>query len=227
MGFIGALTGSDARKAAREAEKSSSALQSAQLDIAQKNIQPFIQAGVAQIPELQQSASIEGLLGGQQDIRSAIPELFGGVMDARGGAARQAAELAGLSIPEETFNEISQLPPAIQDVIASDIEALLTGRKQDLLSPGTASAVNLASIGQAGAAGLTNTFGLSQRLQDEARASGTQNLASLIGGGLAFLPQGGGGIGSSQTSAGAVGQGTVLQPGFIPTGLGGAINTGL
>jgi hypothetical protein len=183
------LGGGKAAKSAIETAERGVAEQRRQFDTAQQNVAPFIQASVAQIPGLEQSATTEGMIANLLGIQESIPQAFGGVVDARGQAIQESAARSGLDIPPEAIAEISQLPPDVQNALVFDIEQELNRRSQELFAPGTSQGIEFGRLGAQAAGGIGNT--LTQGLFDAqgARAAGQENLMN-IGGGIAGLLSG-------------------------------------
>ena len=121
------------------------------------------------------------------DVRSSIPDIFRGATDARGQAGQAASASAGLDLSPQAMQEISQLPPDIQNALVFDIEQELNRREQELFAPGTTTGTNLARLGAESATGIGNT--LTQGLYDaqQARAAGGENLLAVGGGIAGFL----------------------------------------
>lgn len=190
MGFFsdildpGDFGGSKAGESTVKTAQQSADEQRRQFDIAQGNIEPFLQASTSQIPRLQEDATTEGLIANLLGVRESIPQAFGQVIDARGQAAQDAAAKAGLSLPQSTIDEISQLPPDIQNALVFDLEQELNRRSQEIFAPGTTTGIEFARLGASAAGGIGNTLTQGLFAAQEARSAGTQNLAT-IGGAIA------------------------------------------
>lgn len=180
------LGGAGAAKSTVETAEQSAGEQRRQFDIAQENIDPFLQASTAQIPRLQQDATIEGMIANLLGVRESIPQAFGQVIDARGQAAQDAASRAGLSLPQSTIDEISQLPPDVQNALVFDLEQELNRRSQEIFAPGTTTGIEFARLGANAAGGIGNTLTQGLFAAQEARSAGAENLAT-VGGGIAGL----------------------------------------
>ena len=184
--------GGAAAESTVEAAEQSTAEQRRAFDLAQQNIQPFLDASTSQIPRLQQDATTEGMIANLLGVRESIPQAFGQVIDARGQAGQDAAARAGLSLPQSTIDEISQLPPDVQNALVFDLEQELNRRSQEIFAPGTTTGIELARLGANSASGIGNTLTQGLFAAQEARSAGSENLAT-IGGGIAGFFSGRGG----------------------------------
>ena len=204
----GALFGGEgaAESTVKTAEKGT-AEQRRQFDLAQENLQPFLDASLAQIPGLEEGATQEGFISRLLNVRENIPDIFSSVTDARGQAGQQASASAGINLTPEAIQEISQLPPEVQDALVFDIEQELNRREQEIFAPGTTTGTNLARLGAQSATGIGNT--LTQGLFDaqQARAAGGENIAAIGGGIASFLT-----APNNQQQSGAVNQQQFFQP---------------
>ena len=180
--------GAAAESTVKTAEQSA-AEQARQFDQAQANIQPFLSASTEQIPRLQQDATTEGMIANLLGIRESIPQAFGQVIDARGQAAQDAAAKAGLSLPQSAIDEISQLPPDVQNALVFDLEQELNRRSQEIFAPGTTTGIEFGRLGAQAAGGIGNTLTQGLFSAQQARSAGQENLAT-IGGGIAGLLSG-------------------------------------
>lgn len=179
--------GGAAAESTIEAARKGAEEQGRGFDLAQENLQPFLDVSLEQIPGLEEGATQEGMLSRLFDVRQSLPEMFGGVTDARGDAAINASATAGINLTPEMVQEISQLPPDVQDALVFDIEQELNRREQELFAPGTTTGTELSRLGAASATGIGNT--LTQGLFDaqQARAAGGENMAAIGGSIASFL----------------------------------------
>ena len=173
---------------------------------------PFLEplAGVVPglVPQVQQSATLEGFGGNISDILS--NQAFQPLLDARRDEANAFLGSAGLT----RSNVAAETAAALPADLAFSIEQMLSGRQGDLLNAGTGAGVNIANllrgnaqdigniISQQGAAGSQSILG-----QQQLESSRSGNLLGLVGAGLgafsAFGGGGGGGLPSSPSGMGS------------------------
>ncbi len=192
-GILGTGNVSSAANAASAAEVEALdraiAEQRRQFDLAQTNIDPFIQAGAGALGDVSQAASISGLgdrlslIQGTDAFRTlndeALRAASGGL--AAGGLTRSGAGLQTLAgIPTST---------------ALGIEGLTADRSANLASLGASTATGLGQIGQQSSSNISNLLaqqGVSQGAGAltgaQAEAAGISNLLSTgaLGAGLYF-----------------------------------------
>lgn len=175
------------------------------LESAEQRALPFLEplAGVVPglVPQIQQSATLEGFGGNISDILSS--QAFQPLIDARRKESQSQLASAGLT----RSNVAAETAAALPAELAFSIENLLSGRQSSLLDAGTGAGVNVANllrgsaqdigniITQQGAAQSQNIIG-----QQQLKQARNQNIAGPLlgnnfsgGGGQGGGGQGGGG----------------------------------
>ena len=167
-------------------------------------LQPFAQAGLGALPNVQQSATLEGF-GGNLDaiLNSGVLDQF---INERQRAADASFGRAGLTRSGAAGQAAADIPAEL----ALQFEALLSGRQGNLLNTGLNASSNLASIRQGNAANIANLFagqGQAQAStilgQQQAQQAGSSNLLSLASLGAGFAGAGGFGGGGAPLGGGS------------------------
>jgi len=148
-----------------------------QFDITQGNIQPFIQAGAAQLPGLQEGATAGGLDARLAEIFNS--DIFGSLVGERTRAVEGQLGAGGLTRSGTAINEAAAIPTDIGLMI----EQMLTGRSAGLAGQGQGAAINLGQLGAQSSGQIGGAFAqqgqntASGLLADQqAGAQATQNL---------------------------------------------------
>lgn len=151
-----------------------------QFGITQENIDPFIQAGTAALPQFAANTTVGGL--DQQLGQIFGSENFQNLRDERTTALQGQLGAAGLTRSGTALQEAANVPTQL----GFDIENLLSGRTSALTGLGQESALGLGGLGQqnSGAiAGLLQGQGQSQAQgilgAQQAKAGGFGNLLGL------------------------------------------------
>jgi len=195
-------------------------------------IQPFQQAGLAQLPGLQAGATPQGFGANLEAIIS------GGALDPliaeRGRAAQGQLSQAGLSRSGFGGGFLGDIS---QETIFG-LEALLTGRQQNLAGVGFGAAQNIANIQGQGGANIANLLtGRGEALalgtlgQAQAQAQGAQNLFGIstqLGQSIFTPGKGGGGGGASSLGSlfSGIGGGGGAEEGGTAAGTGTGAGAG-
>ena len=177
LGITGANAAEDAAKAQAEMARLGVAENRRQFDITQKNLRPFYDAGIEQLPALQRGATADGfgadlaaLLGGQ----GVSP-----LVDSRYNSLQQGANMAGLNMRPEQMAEMAAIDP--EQALA--LENMLYNRKQAMANKGQTMGSSLGQYGiQSGSdiASLLNQAG-------QARAGGYMGAAEAQNKGLSNI----------------------------------------
>lgn len=151
-----------------------------QFDITQANIDPFIQAGTAQLPALTQGTTAAGLDERLAEIFGT--EAFEALRSERTRAIEGQLAAGGLTRSGTAIQQAANIPASL----GLAIEELLTGRSAGLATGGLTAATGLGAIGQQTSGRISDV--LLQQGQNvasgiltdqQARAKGAQNIVSL------------------------------------------------
>lgn len=153
--------GEAARIQSESAERSVQLLME-QLGITREQFAPFVQAGVGALGDVQQGATTTGLDQRLNEIMGG--DFFGGLVEERQRGVQGQLAAGGLTRSGAAVEEAARVPTDL----AFQIENLLSGRQQ-----------NLVSMGQSAAAGESGQTGLL-----------TQNIIQALTGGAAATAQG-------------------------------------
>tara|TARA_R110000796_G_scaffold163505_2_gene280432 strand:- start:3452 stop:4258 length:807 start_codon:yes stop_codon:yes gene_type:complete len=181
MGLFDFFTGTDdSSQAASEevaAQQRAIAEQQRQLAETKANFDPFIQAGIGQIPALTQGASAGGLDARLAEIFGT--DTFGALKDERTRALEGQLSAGGLTRSGTAIQEASAIPTDI----GLALEQLLTGRSSNIAASGQNAAAGLGGISantSGNIAQLLAQQGVSRGsgiLGDaQSKAAGTQNI---------------------------------------------------
>lgn len=160
--FGGSDAGSAGARAANQASEREIEELRRQFGITQENIQPFVQAGVSQLPALQQGATAGGLDARLAEIFDT--DVFSSLVGERESAVRGQLGAGGLTRSGTAIEEAAGIPTDIGLMI----ERLLTGRSSQLAGQGQGAAVNLGQFG----AQSSGAIGQSLAQQGQTTASG-------------------------------------------------------
>lgn len=141
----------------------------------QADVDPFIQAGIAQLPALQAGATPGGFGANLQAIfgSGALDPL----VEERTRAAQGALASAGLTRSGTAIQELSAIPQEL----GLNIENLLFNRQAGLAGGGQSAALNLGQLGAQSAGNIANIFGQQGQNIFAGRTQDAQRQADLIG----------------------------------------------
>lgn len=183
FGFSGGDAGQSAARQAQAQNQLGIDELRRQFDISQANLDPFIQAGVGQLPALAQGTTAGGLEERLKAIFSG--ESFGALRDERTRAVQGHLAAGGFTRSGEAVERIADVPTDL----GFDIEQLLTNRSQFLATGGRAGAGTLGGIGAQTGGDIANLFARSGSqistgaLQDaRSRTEANQNIIDTVSG---------------------------------------------
>jgi len=177
LGFSGGDTGAQAASASAGFNQQAIDELRRQFGITQENLEPFLQAGVGQLPALLQGTSAGGL-----DTR--LAEIFGtegfqALTSERERAVEGALGAGGLTRSGFGVEQLAKVPAEL----GFAIEQLLTSRSQNLAGLGQTTGISLANLGAGTSGGIANLFqqtgqNISSGLvtDAQARAQANQNI---------------------------------------------------
>lgn len=126
-----------------------------QLGISRTDLDPFLQAGLAQLPELQRGATAQGL----DEIFGEIfgTEVFPRLLEERTRATQNALSAGGFTRSGKALRELSAIPSDL----GLEIQALLSGRQDVLAERGRAAGTTLGQFGLTGSGQIGNLLNAS------------------------------------------------------------------
>lgn len=212
-GFLGVNTGKQERAFDKATAATTGALGEARslLEGAEERALPFLEplAGVVPglVPQIQQSATVEGFGQNISDILS--NQAFQPLIDARRKESQSQLASAGLT----RSNVAAETAAALPAELAFTIENLLSGRQSSLLDAGTGAGVNVANLLRGGAQDIGNIItqqgaATSQNIigQQQLKQARNQNIA----GGISSIFGGGGGAAAGGAAAAGGGAGGII-----------------
>jgi hypothetical protein len=185
MGFISDIFGGgsaqqapvQASAAQTKANKAAIAEMRRQFDLSREDILPFLEAGQAQLPVLEERATV----GGLDEILAQIfgSEQFGALEAERGRAVEGQLAAGGLTRSGTALTEAARVPTDL----GFQIEQMLTGRSGALAGQGQGAGGQIAQLGAGTSSGIANLLSASGAAQasgilgqQQAKASGGQNI---------------------------------------------------
>lgn len=162
MSSKGSSSGAEAAAAQAASNREAIAETRRQFDITQGQIQPFVEAGVAQLPALEAGATV----GGLDEVLGQIfgSQNFQNLRDERTRALEGQLSAGGLTRSGTALQEAANIPTGL----GFELEQLLSNRSANLAGTAQAGAVQ---IGQFGAQSSANIAGL-QQATGQAASSG-------------------------------------------------------
>jgi len=149
-----------------------------QFDIAQTNVDPFIQAGQGALPDVQEGATIEGL--GERLNRIFSGEAFGGLIEQRERAGTNLAAAGGNLRSGKGILDAANIPTELGLML----EQILSGRSQQLAGQGLQGGLELGSLGQQAGANVANLFSQTGTARSSGIITDAQAKSAAIGQGL-------------------------------------------
>ncbi len=143
-----------------------------QFGMTQENINPFIQAGVGALGQVQQGTTAGGL---DERLRSILDtDIFGALSEERGRAVQSQSAATGQSRSGFGLQEAARVPTEL----ALGLEQLLTGRSQNLVAGGQNAALGLGQLGGQASGGIANLFQSTGRAQSSGIITDAQSEAA-------------------------------------------------
>jgi hypothetical protein len=124
-----------------------------QFDTTTGNLQPFVQAGLSQLPGALQASTAGGLDARLKQIMGG--EAFGSLVAERGKVVNNQLSQGGLTRSGAALREAARIPTDV----ALALESELFGRQSNLLGSGQNAAAGLGALGSQNASGIAGLLG--------------------------------------------------------------------